>query len=142
MSDREIEYGRESAGGSLTKSTKLARLKSVMRWLMGILFVLAGVNHFVNPAFYMRLMPPYLPWHLHLVYLSGMAEIALGLALVIPASARLAAWAIIAMLVVFMSVHVHMVVNAQLFPEVPVALLWGRLALQGLLIAWAYWFTR
>ncbi len=126
----------------MTKSAKLARLKSVMRWLMGILFVLAGANHFVNPGFYVRLMPPYLPWHLHLVYLSGLAEIALGVALMIPASARVAAWAIIGMLVLFMSVHVHMVVNTQLFPEVHVAVLWVRLAVQGLLIAWAYWFTR
>jgi uncharacterized membrane protein len=124
------------------KSTKLARLKSVMHWLMGFLFVLAGVNHFANPGFYIRLMPPYLPWHLLLVYLSGLAEVTLGVALLIPASARLAAWGIIGLLILFLSVHVHMVVNPQLFPEVHVAILWVRLALQGLLIAWAYWFTR
>jgi uncharacterized membrane protein len=123
-------------------STKLARVKSVMRWLMGVLFVLAGVNHFANPGFYVRLMPPYLPWHLLLVYLSGLAEVALGVALLIPASARLAAWGIIGLLVLFLSVHAHMVVNPQLFPEVHVTILWGRLALQGVLIGWAYWFTR
>src|SRR5437763_1926432 len=120
----------------------MARLKLIMRWLMGILFVLAGANHFLNPGFYVRIMPAYLPWHLGLVYLSGLVEIALGVALVIPASSRLAAWAIVGMLVLFLSVHVHMLVNAQLFPGVPVGVLWGRLALQGLLIAWAYWFTK
>jgi uncharacterized membrane protein len=126
----------------MTTRTKSARLKSAMRWLMGILFVLAGVYHFVNPGFYVRLMPPYLPWHLPLVYLSGLAEIALGGALMIAASARFAAWGIVALLVSFLSVHVHMVVNHHLYPEVHVAALWVRLAMQGLLIGWAYWFTK
>ena len=125
-----------------SRNTVMARLKLSMRWLMGILFVLAGANHFLNPGFYVRIMPSYLPWHLELVYLSGLVEIALGVALLIPASSRLAAWALIGLLVVFLSVHVHMLVNAQRFPEVHIGVLWGRLAFQGLFIAWTYWFTK
>ena len=53
-------------------------LKLVMTWLMGVLFVLAGVNHFFNTDFYVRIMPPYLPWPRELVYLSGVFEAALG----------------------------------------------------------------
>lgn len=120
----------------------MTRLKSVMRWLLCALLVLAGVNHFVNPGFYVRLMPPYLPWHQSLVYLSGVAEVALGLALVIPKASKPAAWGIIGMLVIFLIVHVHMVVNAEAYPEVHVGLLWARLALQLPLIAWATWFTK
>ena len=45
-----------------------------MLWLMGILYLAAGVNHFVHPDFYLKIMPPYLPWHQELVYLSGLAE--------------------------------------------------------------------
>jgi len=114
----------------------------VMRWLMGVLFVMAGVNHFVQPGFYVRLMPPYLPWHLSLVYASGVVEIALGVALVVPKVSKRAAWGIIGLLVIFLTVHVHMLVHAEEFPKVHVSLLWGRLALQGLLITWAYWFTK
>lgn len=116
-------------------------LKLAMRWVLGLIFVLAGVNHFVNPAFYVRIMPPYLPWHRELVYLSGVFEIVLGALLLVPRYSSLAAWGIVAMLVVFTTVHVHMVANADLFPNVSPALLWGRLALQPVLIAWAYWFT-
>ncbi len=62
--------------------------------------------------------------------------------MVIPKASKQAAWGIIGLLVLFLTVHVHMLVNAEEFPEVHVGLLWGRLALQGLLMAWAYWFTR
>ena len=54
------------------------RLKRVLKWLLGLLFILAGINHFVRPGFYVAIMPPYLPWHLELVYLSGLFEVLLA----------------------------------------------------------------
>jgi uncharacterized membrane protein len=50
------------------------KLKFIMKWLMGLFFVVAGVNHFLRPDFYMKIMPPYLPWHFPLVYLSGFSR--------------------------------------------------------------------
>jgi uncharacterized membrane protein len=110
--------------------------------LMAVLYVAAGVNHFLNPAFYVNLMPPWLPAHLFLVHLSGVAEIALGLGLFIPVLRAAAAWGIIAMLAAFMPVHLHMLANAADYPEAPY---WGlvlRIPLQGLLAAWAWAYTR
>lgn len=110
--------------------------------LMAVLYIAAGVNHFVNPAFYVNIMPPYLPAHEFLVYLSGVAEIALGLGLLIPALRAASAWGIVAMLVAFMPVHIHMLVNAADFPDAPY---WGlvvRIPLQGLLALWAWAYTR
>ena len=52
--------------------------KIITRWLFGVIFVFAGVNHFLNPDFYVRIVPPYLPWHVELVYASGACEISLG----------------------------------------------------------------
>jgi uncharacterized membrane protein len=104
--------------------------------------VAAGANHFASPGFYVRLMPPYLPWHLALVYASGVVEVALGVALVVPRTSKGAARGVVGLLVVFLTVHVHMVLNAGDYPEVRPALLWARLALQGPLIAWAWWFTK
>lgn len=116
-------------------------LKLVMRWLLGILFVLAGANHFRGPDFYVRIMPPYLPWHLELVYLSGVFEIVLGVLLLIPRTASWAAWGLIALLVAVFPANLHMALNPELFPELSSTVLWARLPLQAVLIAWAFWFT-
>jgi uncharacterized membrane protein len=88
------------------------------------------------------MMPPYIPFHLELVYLSGVIEIVLGLLAAVPRFRRLAAWAVVAMLLAFMPVHIHMALNPELYPEVPVVGLWIRIPAQGLFILWAYWFTR
>ena len=119
----------------------MRKLKVGMRWLLGTAFVLAGVNHFVRPEFYVRIMPPYLPLHLELVYLSGFFEAALGILLLIPRYSALAAWGLIALLVAVFPANVHMALHADLYPAFSPALLWLRLPLQGVLIAWAYWFT-
>ena len=119
----------------------MRRIKLALKYLFAAFFVLGGVNHFVNPAFYLRIMPPYLPWHLPLVYLSGAAEIALGLLLLTKRFTRAAAWGIIALLVAVAPANVHMAINRGLYPEYGVAALWLRLPLQLVLMAWAYWYT-
>ena len=53
----------------------MSKIKTFLKYLLGIFFVGAGVLHFVNPGFYLKFMPPYLPWPLALVYLSGLAEL-------------------------------------------------------------------
>lgn len=63
-------------------------IKLILKYLLAVFFILAGLNHFRSQEFYMRMMPPFLPWHLFLVYLSGFAEIALGILLLIPYSLR------------------------------------------------------
>jgi uncharacterized membrane protein len=118
---------------------KVGRL--VMRWLLGLFFVAAGVNHFLRAEFYVSIMPPYLPWHLALVYLSGVAEALLGGLLLWRRFEALAAWGLIALLIAVFPANVHMALNADQYPDYPPAVLWGRLPLQAVMIAWAYWFT-
>ena len=117
-------------------------LKPVLKYVLGLLFAASGVNHFVNPDFYLKIMPPYLPWHLALVYLSGFFESALGLLLLAPRFERAAAWGLVALLVAVSPANVHMALNPELYPEIPPAVLWLRLPLQLALIAWAYRYTR
>ena len=74
-------------------------MKSATRYIFGAAFALAGINHFVNPDFYVRMMPPYLPWHLALVYLSGIAEVVLGGMLLVRRWSALAAWGLVTPLV-------------------------------------------
>lgn len=117
-------------------------VRTLSAWLMGLAYIAAGINHFRIPEFYLNIMPPYIPAHELMVQLSGVAEIVLGLMMFFPATRKLAAWGIIAMLLVFMTVHIHMVMNPHLFPKVPTYLLWLRIPMQFVLILWAYWYTR
>ena len=117
-------------------------MKTATRWLFGVLFMLAGLNHFRNPSFYVDIMPPYLPWHGALVAISGVAEIALGALLLFRRWSVWAGWGLMALLVAIFPANLHMAMNPQLYPSISPVALWMRLPLQGLLIAWAYWYTR
>ena len=115
--------------------------RTAMKWLLGLLFAAAGVMHFASPEPYVAIVPPYLPWPLALVYLSGAAEVALGVLLLVPRFQNLAAWGLIALLIAVFPANLHMALNPEHFPTIPPVALWVRLPLQAVLIAWAYWFT-
>ena len=87
------------------------------------------------------MMPPYVPFHLAMVQLSGVAELALGLLLLIPRTAPLAAWGLIALLVAVFPANLQMALHPETFPEFNPVTLWLRLPLQPVMIAWAYWYT-
>ena len=116
-------------------------IKLVFMVLMAGFYVLGGVNHFRDPAFYLNIMPPYIPAHGAAVALSGVAEVLLGALLLWRRSRQLAAWGIIAMLIAFLPVHLHMLMHSSLYPEVPVLFLWLRFPMQAVLVLWAYWYT-
>ena len=117
-------------------------LKLTLKYLLGALFIMAGLYHFINHTFYLNIMPPYLPWHLFLVYLSGFFEIGLGVMLMIPSLTRAAGWGLIALLLAVFPANIHMAVNTELYPEISPLALWLRLPFQAVLMAWAYWYTR
>jgi len=116
--------------------------KTVARYLLGLLFIAAGLNHFWHTAFYMSMMPPYLPWHLVLVYASGLAEIALGALVLSKRWQGVAGWALIALCVAVFPANLYMALNPTLFSQFTPAGLWLRLPLQAVVIVWAYWATR
>jgi len=112
------------------------------RVLMGSLYVVAGVGHFVITRAYVRIMPDYLPVHRELVLISGVAEIAGGLGVLIPATRRAAAWGIVVLLVAVMPANLWMAQHPELTPGVPVWALWLRVPLQLPLMWWAWIYTR
>ena len=126
------------------KGTMKTKLKIALRWLLTILMVAAGVNHFLDPAVYLAIMPKFLPAPDALVATSGIAEIAGGLGLILPQTRRLAAFGLIALFLAILPANLNMAINELPFGDHPVApwVLWARLPLQALLIAWAYWYTR
>ena len=109
---------------------------------MGPLYVLTDINHFINPEFYVAIMPPYLPWHLELVWLSGVLEIVVGVGVLVPKTRRPAGWALIALLIAVFPANLHMALAEPGTFDAPAWGLWLRLPIQGLLIAWAWWVTQ
>ena len=110
------------------------------RWLrygLALLFVGAGALHFIRPEIFERIVPPALPAPRLLVLLSGAAEVAGGLGLLLPATRRLAGWGLLVLLVAVFPANVYMVgLAGQL--HIPAWVLWARLPLQPLLL-WAVW---
>jgi len=119
-------------------------IKTVLRWILTIFMVGAGVNHFTAPDTYAAMVPAELPAPLTLVYISGVAEVLGGLGLILPATRKLAAWGLVALYIAVLPANFNMAINHIHLgtTEIPSWALWARLPLQGVLIAWAWWFTR
>ena len=110
--------------------------------VLGVLFVVAGVFHFVKPEIYLRAMPRWLPAHRALVALSGVTEVVAGALLLYGPTRALGAWLVVAQLVGFLAVHVDMLVHpGSTGRGLPAWALWVRLALQFGLIGWAWAYT-
>ncbi|MDV6234318.1 DoxX family protein [Leptospira ellisii] len=107
---------------------------------MAALYILAGILHFVLPKFYLRIMPPYIPYPKFVVYLSGLIEIALGMALLFPETKKLGAWGIILLLIAIFPANLYHYQSRRKSDPPKWALLL-RLPLQFALIYWAYLFV-
>ena len=99
---------------------------------VGISYIVAGVPHFTSPEFYLPMMPPYLPAHMELIYISGFFEVVGGLGLLLPATRRYAGWGLIALLVAVFPANIHMLVNEVYIGDMPQEkwLLWARMPFQ------------
>ena len=111
-------------------------------YLMSVFYVLNGANHFLSTEVYLDIMPPYIPFHLELVYLSGVIEIFLGMLLLARKSRKLASYGIILLLIAIFPANIYHLTSAGAGLGTPPWVLWARLPLQILFIAWAYWHTR
>jgi uncharacterized membrane protein len=121
-------------------------LKRVARWVMVVFMVVSGIGHFVITDTYAAMVPASFPSPRLLVYLSGIAELAGGIGLVMPwpSVRRAAALGIIALLIAVFPANINMAVNHISPPGThmsPTAL-WARLPFQALFIAWAWWLAR
>jgi uncharacterized membrane protein len=113
------------------------------KWVFAAVFVVAGIAHFASTGFFLKVMPPYIPFHREVVLISGAIEIILGVLLLVPRSSRFAAWGLVALLVAVFPANIQAYQHRDVFPSFPhsdlIHLL--RLPFQGVLIAWAYSYT-
>lgn len=120
-------------------------IKKISLVLLIILYLAGGINHFVHPAGYIRIIPPYLPMPVLLNAIAGFCEITFALMLIFARTRKAGAWMIVLMLAAFLPVHVDMFLHApmQLGKLTVTPLLAGlRLLLQPVLMLWAWWHTR
>lgn len=117
-------------------------VKTFFKILLAAFFILAGINHFRDPDFYVNIMPDYIPAHEFMVYASGVTEVIAGIMLLVPGLTAWGAWFIVAHLVVFFTVHFWMIQHASdLYSEIPLWQLWLRIVIQVVFIVWALWFV-
>lgn len=126
-------------GAGVTSSAE--RIRTAARRGLAGFFIAAGLNHFRAPSFYLLMMPAYLPAHDLLIALSGVMEIAGGIATLVPRLRRAAGWFLTLLLVAILPANIEMAVHPELFPSVPLWALYLRLPFQLVLIGWALWAT-
>ena len=108
---------------------------------MGLSYVWIGCQHFINPSFFLKIVPPYLPFHLELVYLSGGFEIIFGLGLLFKKTRFYAAWGLVFLLIAVYPANIYLAFN-----EIPQEAInvssfvasWVRLPIQFVLMGLAY----
>ncbi len=105
-------------------------------------FINVGIDHFVNPDFYLSIMPPAFPLHLEAVYISGVFEILGGIGVLIPKFRRFSGWGLVALLIAVYPANIYMAISPDTFPDIPVSALYFRLVLQFIFFYWAYSVTR
>lgn len=108
--------------------------------LIGLIFVVGGVMHFLRPRFYLAMMPPWLPAAAALVLVSGVFEILGGIGVLVPATRVIAGWGLIALLFAVFPANVQMLLNARAAhaSASTMAVLVARLPLQALLVYWVF----
>ncbi len=110
--------------------------------MSGIYFIL-GIYHFINPSFYLQVMPGWLPLKLFLIYISGAAEIVLAVMLMIDKTQKLSALLIIIMLVIYLFlIHIPQTIDYYETENVNLLISIIRLPVQVLLITWAGVYVR
>lgn len=112
--------------------------------LLALMFVGIGVAHFATTRYFAEIMPPYLPAHALLIYVSGACEILGGIGLLSTTTRRLARWGLIALLMAVFPANVQMAIDFDRWGAfgIPRWALYARLPLQVALIAWVYRATR
>jgi uncharacterized membrane protein len=129
------------------KATSMQQgFKSVLTWknlgltIIFAWFMVGGVTHFTDPGFFVAIMPPYIGYHLEIVYISGVFEILGAVGILIPSLRRWAGIGLFVLVICVTPANIHMWLNPSLFPDVPKSFLSIRLLIQVFLL-WIIWVS-
>ena len=109
---------------------------------MGIFYIAIGISHFTSPIWYVQIVPPYLPYKLELVYISGLFEILFGGMLFFKKTRFLAGWGLILLLIAVYPANIYLAqTNGAAMNTTPL-IAWGRLPVQFIFVGLAYWHSK
>ena len=110
--------------------------------VMGVFYISIGISHFTSPIWYVQIVPPYLPYKLELVYISGLFEILFGAMLLFKKTRFLAGWGLILLLIAVYPANIYLAqTNGAAMNTTPL-IAWGRLPVQFIFVGLAYWHSK
>ena len=118
------------------------KIKTISIIIMSLFYIMAGTNHFINPDWYVRIVPPILPFKTAIVYISGILEIILGFLLIFPKTRFIAGWGLIILLVAVYPANIYVALTNGEAMDITPLIAWGRLPFQFVLIGLAYWHSK
>ena len=117
-------------------------IKSATVYIMGLFYIAAGVKHFQDPVWFIRIVPPILPFKMALVYISGFFEVFFGILLMIEKTRSIAGWGLILLLIAVYPANIYLALTNGAAMDTTPIIAWGRLPLQFVFIGLAYWHTK
>ena len=117
-------------------------LKFITILIMSCFYMNVGVKHFVEPEWFLQIMPPNFPHHYQAVYWSGFFELLFGFLLINPKTRFIAGWGIIFVMITVFPANLYLAVNDGAVMGIGKELAWGRLPFQYVFIGLAYWHAQ
>ena len=123
---------------------KVTIAKLILIIISSIFYTIVGIKHFINPEFFLAIVPPYLPYHLELVYISGFFEILFGIMILFPRYRFYGSIGLILLLLAVFPANIYLAQSkeAQVAIGANQQIATWRLPIQGLLIFVAYWIRK
>lgn len=122
---------------------KVTIIKSFLIIISSIFYVIVGIKHFIEPEYFLSIVPPYLPYHLELVYVSGLFEVLFGILILLPKYRYYGAIGLILLLIAVFPANIYLAQNEiaqEAIGATQEIAIW-RLPIQGILI-WVAYFIR
>ena len=119
-------------------------IKKVSIYFMGLAYCYVGIHHFIDPEFFLAIMPNYVPFHIEAVYISGFFEILLGGMLLFVKTRKIAAWGLIALLIAVFPANIYLAQNEAAQHDLNISQMaaYIRLPFQALFIGLAFWHQK
>jgi len=119
-----------------------SKIKTLSIIIMSLFYIGVGTNHIINPNWFVRIIPPILPFKIAIVYISGIFEIILGSLLIFPKTRFIAGWGLIILLLAVYPANIYVALtNGEAMDTTPM-IAWGRLPFQFVFIGLAYWHSK